>query len=185
MKKKALEKIQLREAAEGCEATARLETVEGTEYLVIDMAQEDLRIVLGEKEYANYSAETGTWTEAAIENLRLQEHMAMPAEEEKQVIAWVKECWKSWRMPQTWEDAVETAERKIRDAKRSREWELRRERLQARCEAMPPVPEDFAEWSNTLFGPSILFYHRTDRRHAAVFCSCCGKTAEYAFIPGR
>ena len=76
---------------------------------------------------------------------------------------------------------METAERKIRDAKRSREWELRRERLQARCEAMPPVPEDFAEWSNTLFGPSILFYHRTDRRHAAVFCCKCGRTAEYAF----
>ena len=182
MKKKALERIPLREAPEGSDATARLETLEGTEYLVVDIAQEGLRIVLGEKEYANYDAETGIWTEAGIKSLHIPVNaLTMGQKEEKQVITWIRGKWNTWRIPQTWADAVEEAEVRIRIARRSRAEDLRRERLKARCEAMPPVPEGFAEWSNGLFGPSMLFYHRTNKRHAAVFCSYCGRTAEYAF----
>ncbi len=187
MKKRALERIPLREAPEDCEASAWMEMVQGTEYLIIDIPEEYLRIALTEKEYANYrfpevEGQEGRWSEENIENTGIKWPVIMDAEEEAAVIRWYRHHWKrAWHNPQTWFDALQAAEQEIRSEKRRRVDQRRRERLEERCAAMPAIPERFVEWTESCFGPTVLFYHRTNKRHARVFCCACGKTAEYAF----
>lgn len=174
MKKKALERIPLHEA-EGYDATAW----EFGEDLVIDIREKDLRIVLGKKEYGNY--QNGIWDERSLENLRLPELVTMPEKEEQMVIRWVIERATIHQVLGRWDAAVEKMEYRIRVNKRYRAAELREQRLEERCEAVPAVPDDFPAWTETCFGPSVLFYHRTSRRHAEVFCAKCGGTVKYAF----
>lgn len=177
MKKKILEKIQLREAAEGYDAAAW--TFE--ENLVIDIREEGIRIVVGKKEFANFREDTRIWCEGSIENMSIKENMTMLPAEEQMVIGWVKEREKIWRRMGSWQDAVEEMEKRIRQNKRWRAEELKSQRLKERCNSMPAIPNDFPAWTESCFGQSMLFYHRTNKRHVKVFCTKCGGTAEYAF----
>ena len=68
-------------------------------------------------------------------------------------------------------------EKEIRNEKKEKEEERRREAIDDRIRNMPPIPDDFGEWADLqLFHRAEYVYYRRKYSHAECTCSKCGES---------
>ncbi len=198
MKKKAVEKTAYL-TPEKCSvrgikfvAAAGVRVIRGEKHLILDIYKNRkdcldvpvMRFAYTKKEWGHYRPEERKWSACGIRgnSLRviwnsetrrddMETYLPESGRETVRRFAGTK-IWKEER----WWEYLEYLQRQIYDGKRGKHYERRRERLKARCAAVPELPDGLLEWCrNALFAGTDYIYYKRKGRYATFWCSHCGK----------
>ena len=202
MKKKAIEKVPYLTGKKCSQhsikfvAAVAVKVIDHEKHLFLEIYENKkknlnvplIRFVYTKKDWGNYRPKEQKWHECNIrddgytviwnKHTRKDDMETYISEDDKQKIKrFVNE--RIWREDRWWE-YLEILQRQIQNKRRNRQYELRSERLKARCAAVPELPEDFAKWyKKELFKDINHIYYKRKGRYATFWCSHCGEEYTY------
>ena len=169
-------------------AASEIVEIDGVKHAIIDIYENKekeikhpfLRIVLNDKEFANYKYEKKQWTTQKISCIFMKkrqlyyEEIKMEEGKKDELLKFLNQG-----MGNEWKTSVLWAEKEIMQEKNDRKYELRKIRLKERENMMPPIPEGMNKWIKELYAlEHYLFYERTGK-HVTIWCSACGEERTY------
>lgn len=142
-----------------------------------------VRVVLTEREFANYDYAKERWNYQQIRNVETgypesinAKTVAVRLEDEQLILDRFKGY--SW---DDWIDRIQSTQEDIGQKKRNEQERKRSKALEERIKNMPEIPQEFYSWcEEELFKREKYIFYKRKGRYAEFFCGCCGRTYRYA-----
>lgn len=192
MKKKTIEKIPYLTGTKCNDrkmkyvAAVAIKAIDHKQHLLLEIYENKkksldvpvIRFAYTKTDWGNYEPENEVWSASSIRYAMPDTRTHMSKQDVEKIARFTK---KRVYNQERWWGYLECLEKDIKDERREKVYEKRRNRLNERCAAVGDLPEDFEEWyKNELFAKENYIYYKRKGRYATFWCSHCGKSYTYA-----